>query len=81
MENLKLPPYQRLKNILKDGEVELTEKASDNLDELLGLKKEKKSGFLDKIKLFFNKIDSMIFSKPSRTNNNIPHKRLKKNKK
>ena len=24
MENLKLPPYQRLKNILKDGEVELT---------------------------------------------------------
>lgn len=77
MDDLKLPPYQRLKTILKDGEVELTEKASDNLDELLGIKKEKKTGFLDRLKSFFNKIDSFIFRKPSRTNNNIPHKRLK----
>lgn len=71
-DDLKLPPYQRLKSILNEGE--LTDKAADNLDELLG---EKKNNFLTKIGDFFKKIDSYIFRKPSRTNNNIPHKRLK----
>lgn len=74
-KDLKLPPYQRLKSIFNEGE--LTNKASDNLDELLGLKKEKKNNFFTKIADFFKKIDSFIFRKPSRTNNNIPHKRLK----
>ena len=73
--NLKLPTYQKLKSIFNEGE--LTDKASDNLDELLGLKKEKKDNFFTKIFDFFKKIDSYIFRKPSRTNNNIPHKRLK----
>jgi hypothetical protein len=74
-KDLKLPPYQRLKSIFNEGE--LTDKASDNLDELLGLKKEKKNNFFTKIIDFFKKIDSYIFRKPSKINNNIPHKRLK----
>lgn len=74
-DDLKLPPYQRLKSIFNEGEI--TDKASDNLDELLGLKKEKKNTFFTKIGEFFNKIDSYIFRKPSKTNNNIPHKRLR----
>jgi len=74
-DDLKLPPYQRLKSIFNEGE--LTDKASDNLDELLGLRKEKKDNFFTKIASFFKKIDSYIFRKPSKTNNNTPHKRLK----
>lgn len=76
-EDLKLPPYQRLKSIYNEGE--LTDRASDNLDELLGLKgdKEKKDNFFTKITDLFKKIDSYIFRKPSKTNNNTPHKRLK----
>ena len=74
-DDLKLPPYQRLKSIFNEGE--LTDKASDNLDELLGLRKEKKDNFFTKIASFFKKIDSYIFRKPSKTDNNTPHKRLK----
>ena len=75
MDNLKLPPYQRLKATLKDGEIELSSKASDALDELLGIKEKKQVSIFDKIKKFFEKIDSMIFSKKSRMNNNTPQHR------
>jgi hypothetical protein len=76
MENLKLPPYQRLKNILTEGDP-LSKKGLDNLDELLGEKKESSVSFLTKIVDFFKKIDSKIFTKPSRTNNNMPHRRIR----
>ena len=72
MSDIKLPPYQRLKSILTEGE--LTEKASDNLDEILGIKK-KEPNFVDKIIGFFKKIDSFIFKKPSRMYNTTPSRR------
>ncbi len=68
--NTKLPPYQKLKSILNDGE--LTDKASDNLDEILGIKKQ--PNFVDKIFEVFKKIDSFIFRKRSKWSN-IPYKR------
>ena len=77
MEDLRLPPYQRLKSILSDGDT-LSKKGSDNLDELLGIKKEeRKYNFLTKIIDFLKKIDAKIFSKTSRTNNNMPHRRMR----
>lgn len=73
----KLPPYQRLKNILTDGdEPYLTNKASRNLDALLGIETKKlEPTIFDKIKSFFLKIDEKIFSKPSRKWNTFYHKR------
>ena len=73
-EDLRLLPYDRLKSILTD-EI-LTEKASANLDELLGIKSIKKNNLFTKIADIFKKIDSVIFKKPSKISNN-PHKRLK----
>lgn len=73
MDN-KLPPYNRLRSLMTEGE--LTQRGSNNLDEILGVKK-KENIFLSKIKKFFIKIDSLIFTKGSKTNNNEPHKRLK----
>jgi hypothetical protein len=73
MEDLKLKPYDRLKSILNEGE--LTEKGSDNLDEILGLKQEKKATFWNKIVYLFNKIDSWIFRKPSKMWNTTYYKR------
>ena len=76
MEDLKLDPYKRLKSILTDGDP-LSEKGSDNLDELLGIKKEeRKKTFIDKIISFFKKIDSSIFKKPGKITN-MPHKRMR----
>lgn len=72
MNDIKLPPYQRLKSILTEGE--LTEKASDNLDEILGIKK-KEPNFVDKIIGFFKKIDSLIFRKSNRMYNTTPSRR------
>lgn len=64
----KLPPYKRLQAILSDGsEPTLTEKANDNINSLLGL--EDKPTFWDRVKLFFNKIDSKIFSKGPKISN------------
>ena len=73
----KLPPYQRLKNILTEGdEPVLTDKASRNLDSLLGIEtKNVEPNFLEKIKSFFLKIDTKIFSKPSKKWNTFYHKR------
>ena len=76
MEDKKLPPYNRLKSILTEGD--LTEKGSKNLDAILGV--EKTETLFDKIKKFFSKIDSFIFakgSKVSKTNNTQPHRRLR----
>jgi len=70
----KLPPYQRLKTILIEGDSQLTEKASKNLDEILGIKP-KEPTLWDKVKDFFLKIDLKIFSKPSRKWNTYYHKR------
>jgi len=72
MSDLKLPPYQRLRSILTEGE--LTDKASDNLDEILGTKK-KGPNFVDKIVGFFKKIDSFIFRKSNRMYNTTPSRR------
>ena len=74
MEDLKLPPYQRLKNILTEEEnPHLTDKASKNLDELLGVKP-KEPNMIDKIISFFKKIDSKIFAAKSRKWNTTYHK-------
>lgn len=74
-QDQKLPPFQRLKNILTEGEEPLlTDKASKNLDELLGIKTSEPT-FWDKVKDFFLKIDSKIFSKTSRKWNTYYHKR------
>jgi hypothetical protein len=74
-EDQKLPPYQRLKSILTEGdEPHLTDKASKNLDDLLGIKPSEPT-FWDKVKSFFLKIDEKIFSKPSRKWNTYYHKR------
>lgn len=63
----KVTPYQRLQAILSEGksanELKLTNKGHRNLDILFN-KSEKKSkeSFFTKIKDFFIKIDSKIFS-------------------
>lgn len=66
-EDQKLAPYQRLKTILNEGNDTLTDKASDNLDKILGIEKVKNENFFSKISDFFKKIDAKIFSRPSRT--------------
>jgi hypothetical protein len=58
IDDQKLPPYQRLKMLVND-EPTLTDKASKNLDEILGV--QNKPTVWDKIKELFNKIDSFIF--------------------
>jgi hypothetical protein len=68
-DDQKLAPYQRLKSILNDGNDTLTDKASNNLDKLLGIEEVKKENFLTKITDFLKKIDSKIFNKPSRSFN------------
>lgn len=76
-DDIKLPPYQRLKSIFNE-DAPISEKASSNLDDILGIeKKEYKPNIFDRFKTFLKKIDSFIFRKPSKTNNNTPHKRLK----
>lgn len=67
----KLPPYQRLQNLFSEGEDPvLTEKASDNINKLLGIKEtEYKPSFFDKIKKFFKKMDGLIFAKNAKVSN------------
>ena len=70
----KLAPYQRLKSILTDGNP-LSEKGSNNLDEILGIeKKQSRENFIDNIIRIFKKIDSFIFKKPDKIANN-PYRR------
>lgn len=65
----KVVPYKRLKAILSEGsEPELTDQASKNIDDLLGIK-DNPTNFWEKIKNFFSKIDSKIFSKPEKISN------------
>jgi hypothetical protein len=74
MNKQKLPPYQRLKTILSEGDEYLTDKASKNIDEILGIKP-KEPNFIRKFLLLLSKIDSKIFNKPSRKWNTSYHKR------
>jgi hypothetical protein len=69
-EDLKVNPYQRLKNILTEGDEVLTKKASNNIDEILGItqKKTEKSIFKKFID-FFVMIDSKIFKRPDKIGN------------
>ena len=68
MNNLKLNPYDKLRSILNEGE--LTQRGSDNLDEILGLKpKQSQKNLVEIIISIFNKIDSWIFRKPSKIGN------------
>jgi hypothetical protein len=68
----KVGPYQRLQAILSDGksskDLKLTDKANGILNELLGEEQEKES-FWTKVKNFFSKIDSKIFSKNQKVSN------------
>jgi hypothetical protein len=75
-----LTPYDKLKNILTEGEeIILTDKAQNNLNNLLGITEEniepKKITWIDKVKISFNKIDEKIFSKKSRKRNTTYNKR------
>jgi hypothetical protein len=74
MEDLKLDTYRRLKSILTDGD-ELSDQGSKNLNEILGIKEEKKSTLFDKILVLLGKIDSFIFKKSNKMWSNNPHKR------
>ena len=69
----KVTPYQRLQAILSEGksakELKLTDKASDNLESLLGKEDKSKLSIWDKIRNFFRKIDSKIFSKGNKISN------------
>jgi len=75
-----LKPYENLKNILTESEeIILTDKAQKNINEILGIKEEQrtdnKDNILFKIKKFFLKIDSFIFSRKSRKWNSQYYKR------
>lgn len=78
----RMSSYDRLQSIFAEKDAEqgkLTPEASEKLDFLLGeVKKPSKiSEILEKIKSFFNKIDSMIFAKRSRVWNTTYSKRRK----
>lgn len=77
--NQKLPPYDRLKIIMKEGDKpELTDNANKNLNDILGIKNEKESfNLFNYISSFFKKIDSYIFKKSSRRYNTLFYKRKK----
>jgi len=66
-------PYQRLQAILSEGksakELKLTNKGHNNLDALFGKEEKGVPSFFDKIKSFFAKIDSKIFSKSGKITN------------
>lgn len=84
-EDLKLSPYERLQSILSEKNAgKLTENASNKLDYLLNDKVGEPSFFdkiIGKIKSFFKKIDSLIFSDKSRGFNTTFYRRKKsKNK-
>lgn len=70
----KLKPYQRLKNILTEGDP-LSDNGVRNLNDILGIKEEKSISLLQRIKDFFSKIDSYIFKKKDKMWNTTPYKR------
>ena len=61
MKDLKLKPYDKLRSIFNEGE--LTQRGSDNLNDILEIKEQKKENFLNKIISLFKKFDSWIFKK------------------
>jgi hypothetical protein len=67
----KVKPYQRLQAILSEGknssELNLTKKGSDNLNQILG-EEDSEINIFVKIKNFFVKIDSKIFTNQSISN-------------
>lgn len=74
--------YDRLQSIFADKDAQegkLTPEAAEKLDFLLGEEKNpsKFSLIIEKIKSFFGKIDSLIFSKKSRVMNTTYYKRKK----
>jgi hypothetical protein len=78
----RMSSYDRLQSIFADKDAQegkLTPEASEKLDFLLGEEKtpSKVSLILEKIKSFFNKIDSKIFAKKSRVWNTTYYKRKK----
>ena len=80
MENQKLPPFDRLKVILSEDEKPtLTDKASKNLNSILGIEEKYSNTFFENISIFFKKIDSYIFKKSSRQWNTEFHRRRKGN--
>jgi hypothetical protein len=78
MQDYKMKPYDRLQSIFVNDK-ELTDKASERLNKLLGEEVvDKKSIFkniIDSFLSFFSKIDSLIFRKPGRKNNTTYYKR------
>lgn len=73
-EDLKLKPYDRLKAILSENNNgKLSNNAESKLDILLNI--EKKENLFDKIKEFFEKIDTFLFKKRNMKNNTIYYKR------
>lgn len=78
----RMSSYDRLQAIFAENDAakgKLTKEGSEKLDFLLGEEKKssKLSEIFEKIKSFFNKIDSMIFAKRSRTWNTTYSKRRK----
>ena len=78
----RMSSYDRLQSIFAENDAtkgKLTKEGSEKLDFLLGDEKDKSifDKFLQKVKLFFNKIDSMIFAKRSRIFNTTYTKRRK----
>lgn len=73
MQDYKIKPYDRLQSIFK--EKELTDKASERLDEILDEKTHKSviKSIFKYFSTFFIKIDSLIFRK-STSNNNTYYK-------
>lgn len=78
----RMSSYDRLQALFAEKDAEqgkLTSEAVEKLDFLLGVenKTSKMQEIFGKIKSFFNKIDSMIFAKRSRTWNTTYSKRRK----
>jgi hypothetical protein len=78
----RMSSYDRLQSIFAENDADkgkLTKEGSEKLDFLLGEEKDQSlfDKFLQKVKPFFDKIDSMIFAKRSRIWNTTYTKRRK----
>ena len=79
----KLNPYDRLQSIFSEKDAgKLTPNASEKLDWLLGDEKHESvpSKFVDKVKAFFAKIDSMIFAPKSKIGSTYQRRKKVKDK-
>lgn len=79
-DGLKMKPYDRLQSIFAEidsKEGKLTTEGQEKLDFLLGVQKEPNvlSKGLSWLKELFQKLDNLIFRKPSRSFNTTYHKR------